>query len=261
MRCLKKFIFSLPALLPLLAPPAAAAQALNTFPGDTLKETGRVFSAPFRLTTEGAELAGVLAAAGLLVYSEDGQIRRLAWKNSSSSSDSAAKTLEKFGNGGYEAVFLLVYGGAGRSAGNVYMENTAVLAAESFLAANAAGTVLKYAVGRSRPYTGDGKGGFSLFNMKTSGTSFPSGHTMSAFSVASVFAARADSRWVQVLCYTLASGVAAQRVYADKHWASDVLGGAVIGTLVGRDVVGNYGKNSPLTLLPSPGGIELAYKF
>lgn len=257
----KSALFFLPVLLlPLLTPPAAA-QALKTFPGDTLKETGRVFSAPLRLTSGGVGLAGAIAAAGLLAYFQDGQIRKLASKNKSSSADGVFNTLEKFGNGGYEAAFLLAYGGAGRLAGDGYMQDTAVLAAESFLAANAAGALLKYTVGRSRPYTGDGKGVFSPFNMKTSGTSFPSGHTTSAFSVASVFAARAESRWVKVLCYTLASGVAAQRIYADKHWASDVVAGAAIGTLVGRDVAGRYGQNSAVSLLPSPGGLALAYKF
>ncbi len=258
---LKKFLFILPALLPLVSPAALSAQALKTFPGDSLRETGRVFTAPLRLTTGGAELAGAIAAAGLLVYSQDGQIRRLASRNKSSSADGVFNTLEKFGNGGYEAAFLLAYGGAGRLAGDGYMQGTAVLAAESFLAANAAGTLLKYAVGRSRPYTGDGKRRFVPFGFKSSGTSFPSGHTMSAFSVASVFAARADSNWVKVLSYALASGVAAQRIYADKHWASDVLAGAAIGTLVGRDVAGGGGRNSALTLLPSPGGLALACKF
>ncbi len=257
----RSLLFVLPALLPLLFVSPAAAQALKTFPGDSLKETGRVFTAPLRLFRGGAGLAGAIAAADLLAYSQDGQIRRLASKNKSSSADGVFNTLEKFGNGGYEAAFLLVYGGAGKLAGDGYMQDTAVLAAESFIAANAAGTFIKYTVGRSRPYTGDGKGKFSPFNMKSSGTSFPSGHTVSAFSVASVFAARADSGWVKALCYTLASGVAAQRIYGDKHWASDVLAGAAIGTLVGRDIAGGYGKDATLTLLPSPGGLGLAYKF
>ncbi len=244
-----------------ISPAVSAAQAIKSFPADTLKEAGRVFAAPFTLSTDGAELAGALAAAGLLAYSQDSQIRRIAFKNRSSSSDGLSKNLEKLGNGGYDAILLLAYGGAGRLAGNVYMEDTAVLAAESFLAANAAGTVLKYAVGRYRPYTDGGKARFVPFNFKTAGTSFPSGHTVSAFSVASVFAARADCAWIKVLAYSLASGVALQRVYADKHWASDVLAGAAIGTLVGRDVARGAGKGSALTLLPSPAGLTLALKF
>lgn len=253
-------IFLLLAVL-LLLPCNAAAQTLNTFPGDTLKEAGRVFSSPFHITKSGAELAAAVVAADLLAYSLDTQVRRQAARNVSSSADSASKTLEKLGNGGYDAAFILLYGGAGRLAGNGYMQGTALLAGESFLVANAAGTVLKEVVGRSRPYTGKGKTSLVPFNHKTSGTSFLSGHTVSAFSVASVFAARADSYWVKVLSYTLASGVAMQRVYADKHWASDVVAGAAIGTLVGRDIVTGAGKKQELTLLPSPGGLAVALRF
>ena len=52
-----------------------------------------------------------------------------------------------------------------------------------------------------------------------------------------------------------------QRVYADKHWASDVVAGAAIGTLAGRDIVTGAGKKQELTLLPSPGGLALALRF
>jgi len=52
-----KLLFVLPALLPLLFTPLVSAQALKTFPGDSLKETGRVFTAPLRLFRGGAGLA------------------------------------------------------------------------------------------------------------------------------------------------------------------------------------------------------------
>ncbi|MEI7482781.1 MAG: hypothetical protein WCK75_10590 [Elusimicrobiota bacterium] len=41
-RVIKKLLFVLPALPPLLFTPPVAAQALKTFPGDSLKETGLV---------------------------------------------------------------------------------------------------------------------------------------------------------------------------------------------------------------------------
>jgi CheY-like chemotaxis protein len=59
----------------------------------------------------------------------------------------------------------------------------------------------------------------------------------------------------------MASGVAAQRIYSDKHWTSDVIAGAFIGTMVGRDLTNRYNKSSSLSLLPIPGGLSLAYRF
>ncbi len=67
-RVIKKLLFVLPALPPLLFTPPVAAQALKTFPGDSLKETGRVFSAPLRLFRGGAGLVEAITAADLLAY-------------------------------------------------------------------------------------------------------------------------------------------------------------------------------------------------
>ncbi|MCX5786576.1 MAG: phosphatase PAP2 family protein [Elusimicrobia bacterium] len=217
----------------------AAEPEISSFPGDVLKETGRVFTSPARMSpADGYWLAG-LAGGGLLIYSMDGQIRHAFKKNKSSFNDSAANTLEKLGNGAYDLGFLGVYGAAGCLLKKPEMTGTAMLAAESFAAANAAGTVVKVMAGRARPYAGEGKGGFTPFHAKTAYTSFPSGHATSAFSVASVIAARYESTAVGIIAYSLASGVAMQRIYADKHWASDVFAGAALGTVVGRAVVKN----------------------
>jgi hypothetical protein len=61
--------------------------------------------------------------------------------------------------------------------------------------------------------------------------------------------------------------VAFARVYRDKHWASDVLGGAVVGTLVGRRVVrsvhtggaGPFSRLDPILLPRGDGGATLGF--
>ena len=224
------------AVVPFGVSALAAEPEIKSFPGDVLKQTGRVFTAPARMTSsDGRWLAG-LAGGGLLLYSMDGQLRHMFKKNRSSANDSVSDTLEKFGNGGYELGFLGLYGAAGYLFKRSEMAGTAMLAAVSFAAANAAGTVVKIAAGRARPYTEDGKGSFRPFKAKTGNTSFPSGHTTSAFSVASVFASRYKSPAVGIVAYSLASGAALQRVYGDKHWASDAFAGAALGVVVGRAV-------------------------
>jgi undecaprenyl-diphosphatase len=62
-------------------------------------------------------------------------------------------------------------------------------------------------------------------------TSFPSGHASAAFAAASLLAP--ESR-VPALWYALAAQVAYSRVHVRIHHASDVIGGAVIGLVVGR---------------------------
>ena len=58
-----------------------------------------------------------------------------------------------------------------------------------------------------------------------------------AFSVASVIAAHYDSPWVDATAYGVASLVAVARVRLNAHWASDVLGGAVVGGFIGHHLV------------------------
>lgn len=212
------------------------------FAGETLAAAGSVLSSPLRMERRDAYWVGGLAAGGLLVYSGDAQLRRLAARNKSPLNDSLASGFEKFGNGTYELGLLGVYGGLcylfnGKEGGR-----TAALAAQAFLAANAAGTLLKYSAGRARPYAEDGKRRFTPFRFKSARTSFPSGHTTSAFAVASVFSRRCSSPAVGISAYVLAAGTALQRVYDDKHWASDVFAGAALGTAVGRWVAAKNEK-------------------
>lgn len=64
-------------------------------------------------------------------------------------------------------------------------------------------------------------------------TSFPSGHASAAFCAATLLAEGRPAR-TQVAWYGLAAAVAASRVHVKIHHASDVVGGAAVGLLVGR---------------------------
>lgn len=61
-------------------------------------------------------------------------------------------------------------------------------------------------------------------------TSFPSGHASSAFTAAALL----GRSWPRPIVYALAVAVAASRVHVRIHHASDVIGGAVVGMVLGR---------------------------
>ncbi|MEX2582387.1 MAG: phosphatase PAP2 family protein [Gemmatimonadota bacterium] len=69
--------------------------------------------------------------------------------------------------------------------------------------------------------------------------SFPSAHTAVAFATAAVMAAELPGRledpsgWVAPAAYAGAAVSAVSRLYYDEHWASDILAGAIVGTLSG----------------------------
>jgi membrane-associated phospholipid phosphatase len=92
----------------------------------------------------------------------------------------------------------------------------------------------KYLIGRARPT--DGKGAYD-FQPLSGHDSFLSGHTTEAFTLASVITEHYDAPWVKVVAYGLAGTVGYARLNNNRHWTSDVLAGAVVGTYVGKTVV------------------------
>jgi membrane-associated phospholipid phosphatase len=68
---------------------------------------------------------------------------------------------------------------------------------------------------------------------------FPSGHTTSAFSMAAVVAAQYGdgAMLAPAAAYTAAGLVGVARMFDETHWASDVLAGACLGYLCGKQVV------------------------
>lgn len=92
---------------------------------------------------------------------------------------------------------------------------------------------IKGVVGRSRPDTTDlgvTEGGVPVRAPKTS--SFPSGHTLAAFTAATVLSESSDGLGTTLL-FASASAVGISRLYLRAHHASDVVGGVVIGTTLG----------------------------
>lgn len=136
---------------------------------------------------------------------------------------------------------------AGRLTHDATMADIGGHASEAIIASGVAGWVIKSVAGRARPRVDitrphDFKLGRG-FGTSGDYQSFPSGHTLAAFSLASVVTAESGRYWpnhqrlIGVLTYGGATLSGLSRMYNNAHWGSDVLLGAGIGTLTGLAVV------------------------
>lgn len=126
-----------------------------------------------------------------------------------------------------------------------YAQNTALLAGEAVLDAQFLTLVMKNTGRRLRPSDVQPYGDFSHTWFKSHGrfisgrSSFPSGHTITAFSMATIFAERYRQRhhWVPWVAYPLAGLIGFSRVSLQSHFPSNVFAGAVLGYSISRFVV------------------------
>jgi hypothetical protein len=98
----------------------------------------------------------------------------------------------------------------------------------------------KWAFGRSRPsQTPDDNTGFDWFD-GTENSAFPSGAAVVTFSLATTLADAIGHPAATVVLYTGATLNAWARVYADRHWFSDVALGALYGITAAKLVNGRW---------------------
>jgi membrane-associated phospholipid phosphatase len=125
------------------------------------------------------------------------------------------------------------------------MTNTALLAGEALADAEILTLVFKPVVSRWRPSTLQPNGNFAdTFaeggnRFSADHNSFPSGHTIAAFAVATVVSRRygRQHRWVPILAYSGAALIGFSRLTASAHYPSDVFVGAVLGYSISRFAV------------------------
>jgi len=199
-----------------------------------LLDTKEVFTSPARWNSKDWLTLGAISASLGVVMVFDEDIQHGIRRGRTNALTEIFDNVQPFGNEyaiGVVGTFYLW--------GEVFKDPRAKSTALDSIAATAIGpgiivNVTKYLVGRSRPT--DGKGAYN-FQPFSSHDSFMSGHTTEAFTLASVITEHYSAPWIKVTAYALAGTVGYARLNNNRHWASDVLVGAVVGTYVGKTVV------------------------
>jgi len=263
----------------------------SRFGGDMFSQLTAVFHMSLKNTLW---VGGGLLVTGALLASDQGTyntVRRTRENNPWMKK--VSPYISQFGS--YYGISVIgAFAGFGFIAHDNKALETSYMAFESFIESGIWTRVLKLVAARERPSAaniyshesgGEWWGIFQEFNKSKRGRSvssfdaFPSGHTASAFSIATVIANQYNSTLiVPILSYSVASLVGIARIVDDTHWASDVFVGAVIGYLTSKQILdsnpseesrGNesVGKNKSLkdhfswNIDPIEKTLTLAYKF
>ena len=218
----------------------SSSDGIRAVPKILLNDTLFILKAPSRWEKKewlqaGGALTALMGSALLL----DNQVRNESQRHRSPETDKVAKEVQLFG-AGYALGVMGGFWAYGKLADDSDALHTGLDAAEASLIAGAViGPLIKSVVGRSRPSRQEGAFHFKPFG---GGVSFPSGHTTEAFAVATVISEYYPQLWVRCLSYGVAALVGASRIQQNAHFTSDVLGGALLGTLVARTVVLRNGE-------------------
>jgi PAP2 superfamily protein len=129
---------------------------------------------------------------------------------------------------------------SGLKTDNDHAKETGYLAIEALANTFTIYTATQLIAARQRPFQGPGEGAF--FKDHSVNTSFPAGHPMFTFVMATTIAHEYPKPWVQILSYGAATVVTGARFTGRNHFPSDLMVGSVLGYLIGTHIFHSHCK-------------------
>jgi undecaprenyl-diphosphatase len=234
-RKLSLIVFAIVAFSIAVMPAPAFCQTATINLGYLVPKAPTEASKPLSESSKLAYDCGVIGVGGLIAADDRGIYRTIQGPNGPSKAEtSAASDASKLGDLMYVAPAL----GALYLTGGSENRDIAWKSGLAVARAGIIGLTLKETIGRARPDGAQGGSADTFHPFKPSSErfdSFPSGHTLVAFSVATVWADERPSQRYEA--YGLATAVGLSRIVTGAHWPSDVFWGAVLGVTQGRQAV------------------------
>ncbi|MBR9974433.1 MAG: phosphatase PAP2 family protein [Bacteroidetes bacterium] len=196
-----------------------------------------VFTAPARFDGEAWLYTALALGATAAAYTIDDDVYAELRSHAVEDWDVPLAAGQWYGSG-FVSVALgagLYFGGY--AGGDDHTRITGRLVLQSFVYSVTITQILKVTMGRARPSTGRGKDAFTWFSFEDNYNSFPSGHSTMAFALSATLSRRIGSLPLSIFLYGLATLTMTERIAHDRHWFSDSVLGAVIGSVVGIAVV------------------------
>ena len=157
--------------------------------------------------------------------------------------------------GVYQGTSFAAIAAYGFIAKNPKIRTTTALATQAYITSTFWSTLFKTLTGRRRPRDIEENSTLNVstfhgpfYSLPYGGNSaFPSGHTALAFAAAQVYAMEYKNiKAVPIISYGIASLIGVSRIIENRHWATDVFAGALLGIACGTQVVNNYHRYARL---------------
>lgn len=215
--------------------------ALNT-PKHTLQDQAAIWTSPARIRKHDLIWLAPLAAATSVSILEDHHTMADVVSHNAQFNQDNVNTSNVL-VGGFIAAPVVLYGW-GHFENDEHAREAGILGSEALVDGVIVEQGMKLIFWRERPSQDNARG---LFFQGKAGpdSSFPSSHSMVAWSAASLLAAEYPSRWNQIGIYTLATGLSMTRVLGQQHFPTDALIGSVGGWLIGRYVYRVHHRYQP----------------
>ena len=225
-------------------PPASGdndnnAVTLRNVPLKILNDQAAIWSSPARIRDQNLEYLVPFVLAATVVVTTDHQVMSSPRLDDPSLNDHAS-TASNGLLGGFVAAPVIIYG-LGHIHNDDHATETGLLAGEAMVDSLVVDEAMKAVAMRERPTVDNAKGKFFQTSVGLD-SSFPSTHSMIAWSSAAVIASEYTGPMTKLTAYGLATGLSVTRVLARQHFPSDVLVGSAVGWLLGRYVFHKHSR-------------------
>lgn len=214
------------------APPPQPVTVRET-PANLLKDQGAIWSSPARIHGRDLNYLVPLGLLATVAITTDHQAMAdvVSHNTSFNHTNTTASNvlLSPF------IAAPVVFYGAGHLASSERAKETGILSGEAMVDGLVVQEAMKLISLRERPAIDGAKGKFFQTSVGTD-SSFPSNHSMLAWSSAAVLSAEYPSRLNTIGFYGVATGVSLTRVLGQQHFPSDVLVGSAFGWMIGHYV-------------------------
>ncbi|MBT3584865.1 MAG: phosphatase PAP2 family protein [Halobacteriovoraceae bacterium] len=243
--------FNLPGSTPSSFRPSDFGATPDDLSIDNFENHRRELFLPFELGKGDFVKLAIAAGAIVMLFPHDEAVRDFAAEHQSDLSERLAVAGEFWGSG----LGIYAAGGAyivGLVIKNKKIQKTALFYGKAAIITGIVAQGLKRVFHRERPGDDNSSNNFSGPGLHGDDLSFPSGHTITSFTLATFIAETwgHKSKIIPVLAYGAATIGGLSRVHDEAHWLTDIIFGAIIGHLVTKAILKADSSKSGFVISP-----------